>query len=105
MPYEPHIDKVLNKIASGEETSEAEQLLKLQANRQLMNEHKKVSQMTDLEKQLYAELNQKEIDYNINFGDNTFNQITKTYHFWLLLIPIILLIVSLILLFRRKHEK
>ena len=29
MPYEPHIDKVLNKIASGEETSEAEQLLKL----------------------------------------------------------------------------
>ena len=62
MPYEPHIDKVLNKIASGEETSEAEQLLKLQANRQLMNEHKKVSQMTDLEKQLYAELNQKEIE-------------------------------------------
>ena len=62
MPYEPHIDKVLNKIASGEETSEAEQLLKLQANRQLMNEHKKVSQMTDLEKQLYAELNQNEIE-------------------------------------------
>ena len=52
-----------------------------------------------------SKLNQKEIDSNINFGDNTFNQITKTYHFWLLLIPIILLIVSLILLFRRKHEK
>jgi len=62
MPYTPNVDKVINKIASGTGTSEAEQFLRLQANARLKNEHKKVSQMTDLEKQLYAELNQKEIE-------------------------------------------
>lgn len=50
-------------------------------------------------------LNRLDPNNVISFGDNIYNEITKTYHFWLLLIPVILLVVSLILIFRRKHEK
>ena len=50
-------------------------------------------------------LNRLDQNNVISFGDNIYNEITKTYHFWLLLIPVILLVVSLILIFRRKHEK
>ena len=57
-----NLDKLMNKINTETGRSDAEEILKLQATRQLKNEHKKVSQMTDLEKQLYAEMEQKTIE-------------------------------------------
>lgn len=61
MPYKPNIDKMLNRILSGDGKTEAEEFLRLQANQQLKNTEKKVYQMTDLEKELYAEMNRDEI--------------------------------------------
>lgn len=59
-----NLDKLLNKINEDTGLSEAEEILKLQSQRQLRAEHKKVSQMTDLEKQMYAEMEQKRVaDY------------------------------------------
>lgn len=56
-----NLDKLLNKINEGTGLSEAEEILKLQSQRQLRAEHKKVAQMTDSEKQMYAEMEQKRI--------------------------------------------
>lgn len=53
-----NLDKLMNKMNAETGRSDAEEILRLQATRQLKNEHKKVSQMTDLEKQLYAEMEQ-----------------------------------------------
>lgn len=39
------------------------------------------------------------------FGEHVNNEESKQYMFWLLLIPLILLVCSLFLVFRRKHEK
>ena len=44
-------------------------------------------------------------DITLLYGENINNQSTKTYSFFLLLIPLTLLLISCILLFRRKHEK
>lgn len=57
-----NLDKLMNKVNSKSGQSYAEEILRLQATRQLRNEHKKVAQMTDLEKQLYAEMEQKTIE-------------------------------------------
>ena len=62
MPYKPNFDKILDKIASGEGKTEAEQFLKRQANQQLKLSDKKVFEMSDVEKELYAEMNRKEIE-------------------------------------------
>ncbi|MBE6739435.1 MAG: hypothetical protein E7565_03850 [Ruminococcaceae bacterium] len=57
-----NLDKLMNKMNAETGRSDAEEILRLQATRQLKNEHKKISQMTDLEKQLYAEMEQKTIE-------------------------------------------
>lgn len=56
-----NLDTLLNKINDDTGLSEAEEILKLQSQRQLRAENKRVSQMTDLEKQMYAEMEQKNI--------------------------------------------
>ncbi len=45
-----NLDKLMNKINTETGRSDAEEILRLQAQRQLKSEHKKVSQMTDFEK-------------------------------------------------------
>lgn len=77
MPYKPNVDKILNKIISGEGTSIAEQFLKAQANKQLKNSEKKVYQMTQNEKELYAEMNQKEVADYEDFVRNKRKPIVK----------------------------
>ncbi len=63
-----NLDKLMNKVNNETGRSEAEELLRLQATRQLKNEHKRVAQMTDLEKQLYAEMEQQKIeDYETEY--------------------------------------
>ena len=62
MPYKPNFDKALEQIATGDGKTEAEQFLKCQANRQLKNSNKKIIEMSDVEKELYAEMNKKEIE-------------------------------------------
>ena len=57
-----NLDKLMNKINTETGRSDAEEILRLQAQRQLKSEHKKVSQMTDFEKQLFAEMEQKTIE-------------------------------------------
>lgn len=56
------LDKLLNKVKDESGMSDAEEILRLQATRQLKNEHKKVAQMTDLEKLLYAQMEQQSIE-------------------------------------------
>ncbi len=43
-----NLDKLMNKMNAETGRSAAEEILRLQATRQLKSEHKKVSQMTDL---------------------------------------------------------
>jgi len=62
MPYKPNVDKILNQILSGDGRTEAEEFLRQQANRQLKNSEKKIMQMTDIEKELYAEMNREEVE-------------------------------------------
>ena len=57
-----NLDKLMNKVNTETGRSDAEEILRLQAQRQLKSEHKKVSQMTDFEKQLFAEMEQKTVE-------------------------------------------
>lgn len=78
-------DEALEQIASGDGKSEVEQFLKRQANQQLKKSNKKVFEMSDVEKELYAEMNRKEIEaYEKQFikEDETTNYLGETNVFF-----------------------
>lgn len=76
--------------------------------------HFDVANLSDKEvelKEVTKVINVEENLNNVNnemtllYGEHLNNEVTKTYYFFLLLIPLVLLAVSLVLIFRRKHEK
>lgn len=82
MLYKPNIDKFLSQILSGDGKTETEEFLRQQANRQLKDSEKKVRQMTDIEKELYAEMHREEVEqYERNFIEDIENDENKNGFF------------------------
>ena len=82
MLYKPNIDKFLSQILSGDSKTETEEFLRQQANRQLKDSEKKVRQMTDIEKELYAEMHREEVEqYERNFIKDIENDENKNGFF------------------------